>query len=296
MTLPKQKLPQVSIYLPTKNRSTFLRRAIESVQRQTLPAFELIVINDGSTDDTRALLSELAATDTRIRPIHLDSSMGAPAARNIAIDLARAFLITGLDDDDEFTPTRLAELIGAFDTKYSLVCSGMIHDYGHWTKTALTSSLKITLFNELTQDQVGTQALIITERLRSVGGFDTSLVAWQDYDLWVRLVRKYGPAKRIPRPLYIQHFDHPNVRITQNGAVGGRMFLNKHRELMTADQVTRHELEIFMLEGKALNIRQLLGLSNPLTYRKALRYFLTSNFPMFRKIMARLRSVLHRLF
>src|SRR5512143_3860267 len=97
---------QVSVYLPTRNRAASLRRAIESVLAQTYADFELIVVDDGSSDGTREVLESVQRSDARVRAIHHSVSRGAPASRNAAIAAAHGEWLTGLDDDDEFLPRR----------------------------------------------------------------------------------------------------------------------------------------------------------------------------------------------
>lgn len=97
-----QDLPLVSILMPTYNRSALLRRAVESVLEQSFREFELIIINDASTDDTRVVLDELAEKDKRIRPVHHKQNYYPDISRtlNEALDFARGKYIARLDDDD----------------------------------------------------------------------------------------------------------------------------------------------------------------------------------------------------
>ena len=100
--------PEVSVYLPTRNRAHLLREAVESVLAQTFSGFELLIVDDGS-DDARALES-LSCMDPRIRMFRHEQPRGAPAARNYAIREARGRFLTGIDDDDLLLPTRLESL------------------------------------------------------------------------------------------------------------------------------------------------------------------------------------------
>src|SRR5512144_610930 len=102
---------QVSVYLPTRNRAASLQRAVDSVLAQTHADFELIVVDDGSSDGTRQCLEDAQRSDARVRAIHHAVSRGAPASRNAAIAAARGEWLTGLDDDDEFLPRRLELLL-----------------------------------------------------------------------------------------------------------------------------------------------------------------------------------------
>ncbi|MGH8262205.1 MAG: glycosyltransferase family 2 protein, partial [Steroidobacteraceae bacterium] len=101
----------VSVYLPTRNRVELLSRAVDSVLAQSYRPLELIVVNDGSTDTTRAWLDQAARSDPRLRVIHNPRPRGAPLSRNLAILRALGEFITGLDDDDQFHPGRIDALV-----------------------------------------------------------------------------------------------------------------------------------------------------------------------------------------
>src|SRR3954463_15965686 len=107
--------PLISIYLPTRNRRILLERAIRSVLGQTYLNFELIVVNDGSTDQTMSFLDQVKQDDPRVVPIHMQTSIGPSAARNVAIRMASGALVTGLDDDDEFASDRIEAFLGAWN-------------------------------------------------------------------------------------------------------------------------------------------------------------------------------------
>ncbi len=89
----------VSIVIPTRNRGEMLRRAINSVRSQNVHDWELIVVSDGSTDDTETIVSSFR--DSRIRFIHHNTPRGASAARNTRVKAERGKYIEFLDDEDE---------------------------------------------------------------------------------------------------------------------------------------------------------------------------------------------------
>jgi Glycosyl transferase family 2 len=114
---PLSEEPLVSVVLPTSNRSTLVRRAIESVFAQTYPKWELIVVNDGSTDNTQSVIEELR--DDRVRPITGDGS-GAAHARNIGLREAAGSIITFLDDDNLMAPDWLRAVVVTFERRSDL--------------------------------------------------------------------------------------------------------------------------------------------------------------------------------
>lgn len=93
----------ISIYIPTHNRIELLKKAINSVLEQTYTNWELIVVNDASTDNTEEYLKKISSSDSRIRYFTNETPKGACYSRNIAIKNSSGKYITGLDDDDVFT-------------------------------------------------------------------------------------------------------------------------------------------------------------------------------------------------
>lgn len=105
-----QTAPAVSVITIVKNNEMLLPRTIASVLGQTCLDFEYILVNDGSTDGTRAIIDQFAAKDKRMRPYHLDCNVGRAAARNIGLDKARGRYIFFLDSDDFLPKTALKDL------------------------------------------------------------------------------------------------------------------------------------------------------------------------------------------
>ena len=104
--------PAISVVMPVYNRASTTERAIRSVLEQDFADFELIVVDDGSTDDTPAVVRSI--TDPRIKFIRLPANAGGNAARNRGIDAARASLVTFLDSDDYYLPQKLSFTVDYF--------------------------------------------------------------------------------------------------------------------------------------------------------------------------------------
>jgi glycosyltransferase involved in cell wall biosynthesis len=100
-------MPLISVILPTWNRASLLPRALASVAAQTWTEWELLAVDDGSTDDTPLLLARAAAADPRIRPLS-HAHVGPAVCRNAGLAAARGDLVTFLDSDDEYLPAHLA--------------------------------------------------------------------------------------------------------------------------------------------------------------------------------------------
>lgn len=229
-----EKCPVVSVYLPTRNRQGVLVEAINSVRQQSLADFELIVVDDGSSDSTWAVLGRYASIDQRVKAIRFEKSRGAPAARNAALKVARGKLITGIDDDDLFLPNRLENLISAWTGRHSLVCSSFYRQRGSDLRKLNAFSREISLEKLLHYNVVGNQALMLREQVQSIGGFDETLVASQDYDLWIRMVQHFGPALRLNSCDYLvrEGVTEDRISVSENAAIGASQFTRKHRHKM----------------------------------------------------------------
>jgi hypothetical protein len=192
----------ISVVIPTLNRPVFLSEAIATLMSQTCASWELIVVDDGSTDDTRHFLE--AQTDPRIRFVVRESSGGPSAARNAGLAEARADLIMFLDDDDLLRPETLAKLSEALRTHpEALAATAACRLY-----TENVGSLKVY---HLSQPHVGTiwrellfgwwansgQNLYRTAVIREIGGFDPQLFRAEDRKLWLEVATR-GPVCVLP--------------------------------------------------------------------------------------------------
>lgn len=214
--MSEEQYPLISIYIPTHNRLSLLKRAIKSVQDQIYPNIEIIVCDDASTDGTEQYVLDIMRNDERIKYYKNEVALGACAARNIGIFKANGFFITGLDDDDEFTPDRLIFLYENWSDEYSFICCNFIDVYtdnkvkSFYPKGDFLGEYKDLLFENVCSNQVFT----LTERLREINGFDVRVKRLQDWDTWLRLSFKYGKFKRFGDVKYIMHHDTTVQRVS----------------------------------------------------------------------------------
>lgn len=271
-----QHLPLISVYMPTYNRVAMAIRAIESVLAQDYPHIELLVVDDASTDDTWQVLTNKYINDERIRFFRQSTGQGACAARNRAIAEAKGEFVTGIDDDDEFLPNRLTSLYLAYDDKYSCVCSGYIWDYGSVQKRLFASRRLVALPELLDLHTLSNQALVRRERMLALGGFDIKLAAFQDYDMWVRVVQAYGPALRIAEPSYKVNVGHELGRITNSPKRldAHKQFVAKHRVHMSERNLQNQMFYRQMMEQIPLSLPQLLSSSRYGLVTLKWRYYL----------------------
>ncbi len=228
------EFPLISVYMPTFNRSQMVQRAIASVLAQDYPHVELLIVDDCSTDDTWPVLQQLYGDHPQIRLFRQEKGQGACAARNLAIKAAAGEFVTGLDDDDEFLPNRLSSLMASYDDQYSCVCSSYFWDYGSIRKQLYPEGKVVRLPEVLDVHCLSNQALVRKSRMLAQGGFDEQLAAFQDYDMWLRMVAAYGPALRLAEATYVVHVGHELGRITTSPKRlnAQAQFVEKHRHLM----------------------------------------------------------------
>jgi hypothetical protein len=195
-------LPLVSIIIPTYNRWALLRQTLATVLAQTYPALEIIVVDDGSTDETMTWLTEYAGRVTVIQQSH----QGVAAARNQGIRRAKGVYLTFLDDDDLIEPAKIArqaELLQS-QPEVSLVhCGYYLSDKEGRLRDKVWLWPQANLLRQLTCSNFiwSGAPLIRRECLTTVGLFDEQLTNGQDWDLWLRLaLAGYGFAV-IPEPL-----------------------------------------------------------------------------------------------
>ena len=189
----------VSVVMPAYNVDWCVRRAVDSVLAQDFRERELIVVNDGSTDDTRNVL---ASYGDAIRVIHQENR-GMSAARNAAIRAARGALVAFLDADDRWLPEKLTRQVELMQSRpeigFCSTAARVENPEGEllnlWRCRQRGPDMLETLFAENAAIAGGCSAVIVRrELLDSVGLFDESLRGFEDPDLWMRLAAVSGYA------------------------------------------------------------------------------------------------------
>ena len=204
--------PAVSILMPVRNEELFLPMALRSLRAQTLKDWELVVVDDGSTDNTPAVLAQAASGDPRIRVLN-SFGQGLVPALNCGLASCRARLVARMDGDDIAHPSRLAEqaaFLTAHDTIGLVACSfrhfprnkvgiGMI-GYEQWQNQLVThESIMADFFVE--SPFVHPSVMFRRQTVEAVGGYRD--MGWaEDYDLWLRLASAGTSFARLPRTLF----------------------------------------------------------------------------------------------
>ncbi len=265
----RRRAPLFSVVIPTFNRANLVRRAIASVLAQTIDDFEIVVVDDGSTDDTGEVVRGLG--DPRIRLLPLGRNRGAAAARNAGIAAARGELISLLDSDDEYLPAfleRMRATLAGTDSSIGFGWAGT-----HKVSSSDVDGLRLEISRRRiwsprfpsrhaawryclshnapwgTNNGVTFKAFVFAKS----GLFDEAMLACEDVDLLIRLMRDFDFAV-IPECLVVVHEDAPQRvdanRLNQANA-WARMY-GKYRDDLRGDPKAVR----FFLTNAARHFRQ----------------------------------------
>ncbi len=200
----------VSVVLPTHNRRHLLPAAIESVRAQSFQDWELLVVDDGSTDGTWSLLEGLE--DSRIR-IFRQQHRGVSRARNLAIRESRSVWLGFLDSDDRWTPTKLQRQLEALEEHPELqIC----HTDEVWIRRGVRVNPKHKhqkyggwIYHRcLPLCLISPSSVLLQRRLLlRRGAFDENFPVCEDYELWLRLTSQF-PVLFVPEPLVFKYGGH----------------------------------------------------------------------------------------
>lgn len=193
-------MPRVSVIIPAYNHARFITEAVDSVLRQTFRDFEIIVINDGSPDDTEAVLRPYIEDGQII--YHLQRNAGVAAARNTGITMASGDYVALLDDDDTWPEDKLEWQVRCLDGTDAVLVGGTCdigkppRRKGRLAEDAYQALETADFFQGNPFGSPG-QTLIRRSALEAAGGFDPEIWGVDDLDLWIRLsrvggMRKYG--------------------------------------------------------------------------------------------------------
>jgi glycosyltransferase involved in cell wall biosynthesis len=204
---------KVSVVIPTHDRRAWLELTLRSVLRQHHDDLEVIVVDDGSTDDTAETLAGLS--DPRVRVIRHDAPRGVGASRNDGAARAKGEWIAFVDDDDLWAPDKLArQLEAAHVTGRTWVYSGSVQVDEHTRVVGgrpppppEAVARLIARYNVIPGG--GSNVILRRDEFERVGPFDLRLKNTEDWELWIRL-NEHGPPAWVPRPL-VGKREHPQM-------------------------------------------------------------------------------------
>jgi glycosyltransferase involved in cell wall biosynthesis len=300
--------PTFSVIVPTHNRAGMVDRALQSVAAQTCSDYEIIVVDDGSEDDTGALLQKTTVSELRV--LRNQHCLGVAAARNRGAAVAGGELLTFLDDDDELRPYALEALLKrhrALPSSDFLWGGRLVHTMGSgerligrreddWSKVPqlVNGSGFMPLVLQIATNSAFTVRKTVFE---AIGGFDERLRVSEDRDLFIALARGGYAGTAVPETIIDVHEGYTSL--SRSTAVGSMdlMVIEKHREYL-ALPVHRDFLDsylgaIFSAFLEAGNRRAALRILSSLRRRQALHWGLVRKYvrhaPEFRALKALFR-------
>lgn len=241
--------PKVSVVISTYNQAEYLGLAIESILEQTYTNFEIVIVDDGSTDHTKQKVGQYQARyGDKIR-YFFQKNQGPTAAEHFGIEQAKGEYIASLDHDDLWTPQFLEKQMKLIDgdEECSFVCSAayVIDGEGNITGTYESGKYLSADFNGLLRDNFVIHASVILRKNMyfEVGGFDPDIIVTHDVDLWFRLAKKYR-FKYNPEKLVKYRVHGANITkkldkwledrlksYKKKSIVGDIGFLNRHKAI-----------------------------------------------------------------
>lgn len=236
----------VSIIIPTFNRLTLLKRAIASVQAQTFCDYELIIVDDASTDGTQEFVKNSNHT-----LICLAQNKGVSHARNMGVKKAKGSLIAFLDSDDVWEKDKLQTQVDFHQSDTGIQCSFGIEQWFRYKKQVKRPSKyhapKIVNFEDLLAFTfIGPSSVMINKELfEKLDGFDEQLKVCEDFDLWLRL-SKIAPLHLSERTLIQKHAgDHDHLAASVLSLEPFRVrALMKHKDDKCVKNVIQIKLDI----------------------------------------------------
>ncbi len=224
-------MPKVSVIIPAYNAAAYIRKAVVSALEQTLTDIEILVVDDGSGDDTSAIVERVAAEDSRVRLHRFPTNRGVSTARNAAIDQARGEWVALLDADDAFAPDRLDRMIAA------ATAAGVDQVADNHTTVREGASVAYTIFplrgpesffvtaldfaRSAEFGKSGTMAALQPVFRKSVLDkhglrYREDMVAGEDYNFQMRCLAVMGGILVLRAPGYIRHLRQGSQRTVWN--------------------------------------------------------------------------------
>jgi glycosyltransferase involved in cell wall biosynthesis len=239
---------KVSVVIPTFNRGYIIKEALRNIDLQTWKDFEVIVIDDGSTDNTEEILRKVPSSNSRVRYVRHETNRGVSAARNTGILSSNGEYIAFLDSDDRWVSTKLEEQMRVFHHSPNHI--GLVHTAYRVHQPNGRMYPRFPRFEgNVFRQLLGRSSILCSSVIvpRSVfdevGLFDERMMIAQDYDMWLRITREY--LVRFVPLLLVDYYTTYDDRLS----------LNRRREAIDRLQIYRKfrkEIEWFNVRHRHL--------------------------------------------
>lgn len=260
----------VSVIIPLYNRENTIQRAVDSVLNQTYSNIEVLVVDDGSTDNSVEMLKKYH-NDNRVKIFCQESNQGANAARNRGIREAKGEYIAFHDSDDAWVPDKLEKQLKCMETENYDVCFSSFKRF--FTNSSqivpdISEQLSSTVVRERLKagNVVGTPTLVIhRDVVKTVGMFDEEMPRLQDYEFAIRIAKKFDFGF-VNEPLVIEYQTEGCISLNQESLHRAyALLLKKHSDflnieyiwgeyLKTGNEVTNRDIDWSELDKAIVNI------------------------------------------
>lgn len=224
MEQTKEKAPLVSVIMPAYNAGRFLEAAIRSVMDQTVADWELLVLDDGSSDDTLAIARRLAQGDSRIRVLPNERNMGVAKTRNRGFDLCRGEYVALLDSDDVWLPNKLERQLGRMAESGADICYcsyAIVDANGEKSRPDYLVPGTTDFDRLLRENVIGCSTVVLSRKVIDSHRFETDFYH-EDYVLWLKLLRSGFRAAGCTEPLVRWRLIENSRSFNKRKAAGNR--------------------------------------------------------------------------
>lgn len=249
--------PLVTVYVTNHNYGKYLEKALESVFAQDYENFELIIIDDGSADNSLDVISRYEEREKS--RIVLQNNKGLNVTNNIALKLSNGKYIMRLDADDYLEPSALSVLVEVLekDDSIALVFPDFfeVDEYGNMLKHVQRHNFgqQVSLYD---QPAHGACTMIRTEALRAVGGYDETFTRQDGYDLWLKIIHKYT-VRNVNKPLFYYRQHSKSLTRDEKALLETRSSIIKKHVKKKFGKQTPSVLAVIPVRGSILDTRSL---------------------------------------
>ena len=232
--------------MPVYNGEKYLKQSIESVRQQTYKDWELIIVNDCSTDNSRNIMQSYADTDSRIRIVDNGSNLKLPRSLNAGFREARGKYLTWTSDDNMYKPNALEELSRYLDYNSEI---GFVYSDMDVVDASLNFIGEQSLESDrlLYADCIGASFMYRKEVIDKVGEYDPDMFLVEDYEYWIRVSKKFKIG-HINKNLYIYRVHDNSLTGTRKKDINKQLYRlrKRHMEYLISNVTGKYKEMLFL--------------------------------------------------
>ncbi len=230
--------PLVSVVTPTYNAADFIKETIESVQKQTYPYWEMLIVDDCSSDTTREIVKEMAARDSRISLTTLAENGGPAAARNAALSNAKGKYIAFLDSDDLWLPKKLETQVAFMnknDLAFSFTDYRIVQETGEITETVVKAPKVVDYRFLVRNTKIGTLTVMLDAEKTGPLQMQQRRDCTEDFALWLSILKKGVNAHGLNEELAL--YRKCDSSVSSNKMKAAKKTWNTYRKIERIDVI-----------------------------------------------------------